>query len=232
MRIPSLSLALCALLAMPVWAQPLRVELAGDYRPLLAAEPRTGAGSFERELIDRWAESMGRTVQVAETGGQADLRMGLGEAGIAYYQSEPAALTLREGGLADLNGLEGKSFCVVAGSPHIEHFSERFAASAKRYSSAAQALAGLAAGNCAVLIEDRVLLEEIAAQPEWDGFARVLTSLPELAVTLRVSADDAELLSELQPVVERENLTRELTSAWAQKVRLAACALDARLDCH
>lgn len=222
-------LALCLALVRPVWAEPaLRVALEDGFRPLAMAAD----SAYEHALLRQWSKSLDRPILMVSGTDSPDLILGPTEAGIAYYQSEPAAFTARQGGVADLNGLTGGVFCIVSGSPHVDRLSERFSATPERFPRAAEALAAFRSGRCPVLIEDRVLLEPLAERPEWQAFAELLPSLPELAVTLRVSADDSELMSALQPLIERENLTRELMDVWVERIAEQACALDDQLDCR
>lgn len=207
--------------------EPLRVSLVGTMRPLSVP----GAQRYEHELVRHWAQQLGRPVQLVERRDQADVWMGPLDQGLAYYKSEPAALTWRQGGVADLRKLAGQTFCIVEGSPYGAVFAERFQASAKTYPSSAHALAGLRRKQCIAVIEDRLLLEHLLNLPEWQGCARTLPPLPELAITFRVLAEDVALQSALQPLVDRSRLSQAIGRKWLNEVAFEARMLAEGSDC-
>lgn len=229
--LPTLLLSLCPVLPLAA-ADAVPVALLGTFRPLAALPPAEAGDSFEQALLRDWSARLGRPLQLVADAAEAQVHLGPQEAGLAYYQSEPAALTRSEGGLADLTELAGQGFCVVQGSPYAAPMAERFAATARHYPSAAHALVGLKRGECAVVIEDRGLLETVAEQPEWRRHARLLPSLPELAITFRVQAQDPALQSALQPVVDRSLMEKTVIDAWINEVVFQAYVLSDTLDCH
>lgn len=222
------------LLGLPALApaEPLRVALLGDYRPLSSGAAGPRAASFEAALLEAWRPALSPGVVPVDDAASADVRMGPQPDGLAYYQSEPAALTRTEQGLDDWQSLQGRTFCVVEHSPFAAHVAQRFQAEARTYPNAAQALVGIKRGECEAVVEDRALLETVAEQPEWRRYARLLPSMPELAVTFRVQAREAERQSALQPLVDRSVLTRDIQDNWINEVIFQAYVLADTLDCH
>lgn len=224
--------ALLALVPCAVLAEPLRASLIGDYRPLTGSEAEAPQDGFEAALLAMLAGSRGFTLTDDST---AELRLGAGEAGETYYASEASALAATEGGPRDWSALAGQTFCIRAGSPYEADIAARFDARPRRYPSAAQALIGLKLGECSVVVEDRLLLENIAALPEWQRYSHQFPVLEDQTVRLQVTATDAHDQSALSQTLTNwrdEGKLAELTQYWIDEVAFQAYVLADTLDCH
>ncbi len=207
----------------------------GVYRPLEArAETPLDAG-FEAAVLEGLATLMGERVQLTGLPRAAVLRIGQLETGSAYFSSDVSALAATDGGPANWHALRGRMFCIAAGHPHTETIRARFGGVAREYPSAAQALVGLKLGECAAVVGERLLLDQIAALPEWRRYNRQLPALDRAAVTLRIDATDAALGDRISSVMTspagREQMDA-ITQHWIDEVAFQAYVLADTLDCH
>lgn len=230
-------LRLLFVLLMPAgaFAAPLQAVLVGDYRPLKATESEAVAEGFEAAWLAGLAETLENGIELADAQAQADLRIGAIHSGAIYYSATIAALAAAEAGPAGWAELAGASFCVAAGSPHAATVVSRFGGVARTYSSAAQTLIGLKLGECQAVVADRLLLEQIAALPEWRRYNRLLPALEEPEVTLRIEAEDAALQQRIERTLSSEQGQRALadvTQYWIDEVAFQAYVLADTLDCH
>lgn len=217
------------------FAAPLHAVLLGDYRPLRAAEAEQVSEGFEASLLARVGEAIDSQVTLVDTTDQADLRVGMLDSGVPYYASEAAALTSSEEGVVGWGELAGESFCVTVGSPHASVVAARFGGIARNYPSAAQALIGLKLGECRAVVDDHLLLKEIASLPEWRRYNRLLPALPEAQSTLRIDANDAAVGRRLEQLVSAwraDGQLATLTQHWIDEVAFQAYVLADTLDCH
>ncbi|WP_408101058.1 amino acid ABC transporter substrate-binding protein [Stutzerimonas sp. VN223-3] len=231
-----LRLMMVALMApASVLAAPLQAVLVGDYRPLRAAEAEQISEGFEAQLLARLGTVLDSEMTLVGAKGQADLRAGALESGVAYYRSEVAALTSSEGGPFEWSDLAGETFCVTIGSPHASVVTARFGGIARSYPSAAQALIGLKLGECQAVVDDRLLLDKIARLPEWRRYDRLLPALPDSELALRIEAGDAALQRRVEQAVSgwlEDGQLADLTQHWVDEVAFQAYVLADTLDCH
>ncbi|NKQ10776.1 transporter substrate-binding domain-containing protein [Pseudomonas sp. SST3] len=230
-------LRLMLVLTIPVsaLAAPLNAVPVGDYRPLKAAEAGSVTEGFEASWLAGLAEALGRDIALVDRPTQTDLRIGAVASGPAYYSSDIGALTAAEAGPADWADLAGKPFCVTAESSHSVIVVSRFGGIARVYPSAAQALIGLKLGECQAVVDDRLLLEQIAALPEWRRYNRLLPVLEQATVTLRIKAEDAVLQQQIEQIMASDQGQRtraEITQYWIDEVAFQAYVLADTLDCH
>ncbi len=216
-------------------AEGLAAAWVGEYRPLEArAEARPDAG-FDAAVLEGVATLMGERVRLTGLPGTAALRIGQLETGSAYFSSDVAALVATDGGPDKWDALRGRPFCIVAGHPYTDTVRTRFGGVAREYPSAAQALIGLKLGECAAVVGERLLLDQIAALPEWRRYNRQLPALDQAAVTLRVEATDAALSDRISAVMAsaagREQVAA-ITHHWIDEVAFQAYVLADTLDCH
>ncbi len=225
----TLTLALVPCAAM---AEPVRVALTGDYRPLTASEGEGPEEGFEAGLVAMLTE--GGSFHLGDRA-SADWRLGVGETGATYYASEAAALTATENGTKDWSALAGQTFCIRAGSPYEAAVEARFGAAARRYPSTAQALIGLKLGECSAVVDDRVLLENIAGLPEWRRYNRLLPPLDDVRVRLQVAAREPSQQQAVDEAIrtwQMDGRLAELTQHWIDEVAFQAYVLADTLDCH
>jgi polar amino acid transport system substrate-binding protein len=231
-----LRLMMVALMApASVLAAPLQAVLAGDYRPLRAAEAEQVNEGFEASLLARLGAALDSEVTLVDATDQTDLRVGALESGVTYYASEAAALASSEGGPFQWTYLAGETFCVTTGSPHASVVAARFGGTARSYPSAAQALIGLKLGECRAVVDDRLLLKEIARLPEWRSYNRLLPALPDSGLALRIDAEDAALRRRVEQAVsglQENDQLADLTQHWINEVAFQAYVLADTLDCH
>jgi len=235
--VTSCLLRLILILMAPVWASaaPLQAVPAGDYRPLRAAQAEPLQEGFEAAWLAALGEQLGNEIALVETAVHPDLRIGAVAAGTVYFSSEIAALAAAEAGPGQWADLDGEPFCVTAGSPHAAVVASRFGGIARVYPSAAHALIGLKLGECRAVVDDRLLLEQIAVLPEWRRYNRLLT-LPDEAVSpLRVDASDAALQQRIEHVIASKHgqqALADITQHWIDEVAFRAYVLADTLDCH
>jgi polar amino acid transport system substrate-binding protein len=230
-----LRLMLVLMIPVSALAAPLEAVPVGDYRPLKAAETELVTEGFEASWLTGLAEALGRDIAFVDMPAQTDLRIGAVASGPAYYSSDIGALTAAETGPADWADLVGKPFCITAGSPHSAIVVSRFGGIARVYPSAAQALIGLKLGECQAVVDDRLLLQQIAALPEWRRYNRLLPVLEEATLTLRIEAEDATLLQQIEQIMSSDQGQRtlaEITQHWIDEVAFQAYVLADTLDCH
>lgn len=218
-----------------VLAASLQALLVGEYRPLRAAEAEQISEGFEASLLARLGTVLDSEVTLVDATNQTDLRIGALESGVIYYGSEVAALTSSEGGLFEWTDLAGEAFCVTTGSPHASVVADRFGGIARRYPSAAQALIGLKLGECQAVVDDRLLLEEIARLPEWRRYNRLLPALTDSELALRIETADTALQRRVERTVlewREDGQLADLTQHWVDEVAFQAYVLADTLDCH
>lgn len=228
-------LLLVLLMPASASAAPLHAELAGDYRPLKATEAETVSEGFEASWLASLSEALGSDIDLADAQAQAELRIGAVGSGAVYYSSEVAALAAAEAGPAEWTELAGASVCIAAGNAHGATAVSRFGGIARAYPSAAQTLIGLKLGECQAVVGDRLLLQQIAALPEWRRYNRLLPALEAPSTTLRIEADDATLQQRIEQMLSSEQGQRALTEAtqyWIDEVAFQAYVLADTLDCH
>ncbi len=232
-------LVLMLLLTVPVSAGVLAAALSaapdGDYQPLKAADSEVLEEGFEAAWLAALGERIGRDVTVGKDPSQADLRFGAVHSGAIYYASAIAALTAAASGPAQWGDLSGETFCVTAGSPHADFVVSTYGGVARTYPSAAHALIGLKLGECQVVVGDQVLLEHIAALPEWRRYNRLLPSLAEQPLSLRIKAGDPAVQQQIEQVTNSLSGKARLTSItqqWLDEVAFQAYVLADTLDCH
>lgn len=218
-----------------VSAAPLQAVLVGDYRPLRAAEAEQISEGFEASLLARLGTAFGSEMTLVGAKDQADLQVGALESGVTYYASEVAALTSSEGGPFEWTDLAGETFCVTTGNPHASVVAARFGGTARSYPSAAQALIGLKLGECRAVVDDRLLLKEIARLPEWRRYNRLLPALTDSKLVLRIEAGDTALQRRVEQTVSgwrEDGQLADLTQHWIDEVAFQAYVLADTLDCH
>lgn len=234
MSVPS-RIAIWLVLLMPVasMAESLRVQLP-ERRVLSSSETE----SFESALIEQLAEALGRSGSSVVSADNAEVRLVAGDrvGPATYYHAMPAALSATEGELLAWSDLQGQTVCVNHASPYGALLSERFAAVPREYPSAAHALIGLKLGECAAVVEDDVLLTEIATLPEWRRYKHLLPSLFDAGWQLSLTvADDANLQQQINALLAQwsaEGRLAGLTQQWVDEVAFQAYVLADTLDCH
>lgn len=195
-----------------------------DYRLLSSSE----TGSFEPALVKALGEAIGNDRL-------AGVRLGQADTGAIYYRSLPAALTARDGGVSGWEQLKGQPVCVVASSPYASLLTQHFGAQPREYPSSAHALIGLKLGECRAVVEDQLLLQEIAKLPEWQRYNRLLAALDEDEYLLRIHAADAQLQARIDSVLAQwreQGKLEELVHFWINEVAFEAYVLADTLDCH
>ncbi|PNF80240.1 transporter substrate-binding domain-containing protein [Stutzerimonas stutzeri] len=212
-------------------AEPLSVQLP-QHRVLSSSETE----SLEQALVERLAEGLGRPATVA-VNKDADLRMVAGDqpGAAVYYRAAPAALSATEGGLGAWSDLQGQPVCVSDASPYGSLLRSRFAAEPREYPSAAHALIGLKLGECRAVVDDDVLLRDIATLPEWRRYKRLLPALTDAERQLRLAADDPSLQQQIDTLLAQwagNGQLAELTRQWVDEVAFQAYVLADTLDCH
>jgi polar amino acid transport system substrate-binding protein len=228
---------LMLLLMVPVssFAAPLHALLIGEYRPLKATEAEPVTDGFEASWLARLGELLGSDIALVDPGARADLKVGATASGAVYYASELAGLTAADTGPAKWAELAGRPFCVAAGSPHAKVVASRFGAHARAFPSTAQALIGLKLGECQAVVADRLLLQQIAALPEWRRYNRLLPGLEKAVLPLRVEADDVTLQQRIEQAVSSNRgrqMLADVTQHWVDEVAFQAYVLADTLDCH
>lgn len=225
-------LFLALLTPTALFAEPLRVQLP-EHRTLASSETE----SFEPALIQRLAEALGRSALVVALEQQVDMRLveGAHTGTAVYYRARPAALGATEGTLADWSDLQGQPVCVSAHTPYASLLREDFAAKPQEYPSAAHALIGLKLGECLAVIDDDVLLSEIAGLPEWRRYGRLLRAPFDTERQLSLAADDSGLQLKISAMLAQwsaDGQLAELTQQWVDEVAFQAYVLADTLDCH
>lgn len=203
-------------------------EPAGAAMPAYRLLSSSEADSFEPALVKALGEAVGHDRL-------AELRLGETGDGAIYYRSLPAALTAREGGVTDWDQLRAQPVCVATASPYATLLTQRFGALPREYPSSAHALIGLKLGECRAVVEDRLLLEEMAKLPEWQRYDHLLAALDEEEHLLRISAADAQLQTHVDGVLAQwreEGKLEELIHFWINEVAFEAYVLADTLDCH
>jgi polar amino acid transport system substrate-binding protein len=228
-----LHIILCVALLTPaaLLAEPLSVQLP-QHRVLSSSE----AESFEQALVERLAEGLGRSATAA-VDKDADLRLVAGDqpGAAVYYRAAPAALSATEGGLDAWSDLQGQSVCVSDASPYVSLLRTRFAAEPREYPSAAHALIGLKLGECRAVVDDDVLLRDIATLPEWRRNKRQLPCLTDSEREFRQESDDSSIQQQIDTLLVRwaaEGQLAELVRQWVDEVAFQAYVLADTLDCH
>ncbi|EWC42562.1 transporter substrate-binding domain-containing protein [Pseudomonas stutzeri] len=231
--LPRLVLWLAWLMPAALLAEPMRVQLP-EHRVLSSSETE----SLEPALAEQLAGALGRPMQlVAEGAADADVRMLASDqrGGSSYYRAMPAALVATEGGPAVWSDLRNQPVCISSASPYSALLSTRFAALPREYPSAAHALIGLKLGECRAVVDDDVLLAQIAALPEWRRYKRLLPALSDAERQLRLSSDDAGLQRQIDTFIaswSAEGRLAKLTQQWIDEVAFQAYVLADTLDCH
>lgn len=211
-------------------AEPLHAALP-EYRVLSSSE----SDSFEPALLQALAESLEEALELTERSEAADLRLGPAEVGPIYYQAAPAALTANDGGVVDWQQLQGQPFCVTVASPYTPLIVQRFGGQPREYPSAAHALIGLKLGECRAVVDDHLLLSEMAKLPEWRRYNTLLPALPEAELVLRVGAQSGTLQGRLDALMQAwkgKGKLDELIRFWIDEVAFQAYVLADTLDCH
>ncbi len=233
MSVPS-RIAIWLVLLMPVasMAESLRVQLP-EHRVLSSSETE----SFESALIEQLAKALGRSGAAVARADDAEVRLVAGDrvGPATYYHAVPAALSATEGGLVAWSDLQGQTVCVNHASPYRALLSERFAALPREYPSAAHALIGLKLGECVAVVEDDLLLMEIATLPEWQRYKHLLPSLADVGRPLGLNADDANLQQQINALLAQwsaEGRLAGLIQQWVDEVAFQAYVLADTLDCH
>lgn len=233
MSVPS-RIAIWLVLLMPVasMAESLRVQLP-EHRVLSSSETE----SFESALIEQLAKALGRSGAGVARADDAEVRLVAGDrvGPATYYHVVPAALSATEGGLVAWSDLQGQTVCVNHASPYGALLSERFAALPREYPSAAHALIGLKLGECVAVVEDDLLLMEIATLPEWRRYKHLLPSLADVGRPLGLNADDANLQQQINALLAQwsaEGRLAGLIQQWVDEVAFQAYVLADTLDCH
>ncbi|EMD99389.1 transporter substrate-binding domain-containing protein [Pseudomonas stutzeri] len=233
MSVPS-RIAIWLVLLMPVasMAESLRVQLP-EHRVLSSSETE----SFESALIEQLAKALGRSGAAVARADDAEVRLVAGDrvGPATYYHAVPAALSATEGGLVAWSDLQGQTVCVNHASPYGALLSERFAALPREYPSAAHALIGLKLGECVAVVEDDLLLMEIATLPEWRRYKHLLPSLADVGRPLGLNADDANLQQQINALLAQwsaEGRLAGLIQQWVDEVAFQAYVLADMLDCH
>ncbi len=233
MSVPS-RIAIWLVLLMPVasMAESLRVQLP-EHRVLSSSETE----SFESALIEQLAKALGRSGAAVARADDAEVRLVAGDrvGPATYYHAVPAALSATEGGLVVWSDLQGQTVCVNHASPYGALLSERFAALPREYPSAAHALIGLKLGECVAVVEDDLLLMEIATLPEWRRYKHLLPSLADVGRPLGLNGDDANLQQQINALLAQwlaEGRLAGLIQQWVDEVAFQAYVLADTLDCH
>lgn len=228
-----LRIILCLALLTPaaLLAEPLRVQLP-QHRVLSSSE----TGSFEQALVERLAEGLGRSATAALEK-DADLRMVADDqpGAAVYYRAAPAALSATEGGLGAWSDLQGQPVCVSDASPYVSLLRTRFAAEPREYPSAAHALIGLKLGECRAVVDDDVLLRDIASLPEWRRYKHLFPALSDAERQLSLVAHDSSQQQRINGLLAQwaaEGQLAELTQEWVDDVAFQAYVLADTLDCH
>ena len=225
------------MLMVPIGTQAATIQAVpvDAYRPLKAAEAESLGEGFEAAWLTRLGDYLGRDIALVDTPAKGQLRFGELGSGAAYYSSEIGALAASKAGPADWADLAGEPFCVTSGSPHAEVVRARFGGVARIYPSAAQALIGLKLGECQAVVDDRLLLQQIAELPEWRRYDRLLPALEYPHLTLRVAAADTALQQRIEQIIssaEGQDALAEVTQHWIDEVAFQAYVLADTLDCH
>lgn len=223
-------LLLASLGAGLLQADPLRAVLP-EHRVLSSSE----ADSFESALLQALVEGLGEKVVIVGQGETSDLQLGGSRSGVAYFQSEPSALTASEGGVTDWPQLRSQTFCVTEANPYAALVEERFGGEPREYPSTAHALIGLKLGECVAVVEDQRLLAEMASLPEWRRYNAVLPALPGAEQVLRLSAESPKLQQRVATLMQgwtEEGRLEELIRFWIDEVAFQAYVLADTLDCH
>ncbi len=232
-------LQLMIMLAVPVsastFAATLEAVSEGAYRPLKAADAEAVEEGFEAAWLATLGEQAGRPIILGKDPSQADIHFGAIDSGVAYYSSHISALTAASSGPARWEDLSGQPFCVTDGSPHADVVELTYGGIARSYPSTAHALIGLKLGECQAVVGDQVLLEQIAELPEWRRYNRLLPSLGERTVNLRIKAEDPRVQDRLEQVAASPQAQKRLASVtqqWIDEVAFQAYVLADTLDCH
>src|SRR5690606_15178639 len=120
-------------------------------------------------------------------------------------------------------------------SPHLTTVTSRFGAIARVYPSVAQPLIGLKLGECEAVVDNRLLLEQIAELPEWRRFNRMLSGLKDAEVELRVQSEDTTLQRQIERVMASNRgskMLSEITQHWIDEVAFQAYVLADTFECH
>lgn len=216
-------------------AAPVGAVLVGDYRPLKAIEAEQADAGFESAWLVELGKLLGIEFEHDDSPSHAKLHLGAQLSGSAYYSAVPAGLTAAGSGTVGWSSLAGQPFCIVAGSPHGEVVAARFGGKPRVYPSAAQALIGLKLNECRVVVDDAVLLEQIADLPEWRRYNRLLKPLADATTTLRVAANDGALQKKVDLAVSSkpgQEALSAVTQRWIDEVAFQAYVLADTLDCH
>ncbi len=227
------------LLALPVsvstLAAPLEAFPDGVYRPLKAAETESVEEGFEAAWLAALGEQVGRTITLGKEPGQADLHFGAIDSGVTYYSSGISALTSASSAPGQWKDLSGQTFCVADGSPHADFVESTYGGHPRIYPSAAHALIGLKLGECQAVVDDQILLEQIAVLPEWRRYNRLLPSVAGQTVSLKVKARDPMVQEQIERAASspqgKERLA-SITQQWIDEVAFQAYVLADTLDCH
>lgn len=216
-------------------AAPLQAVLVGEYQPLKTTEGERLADGFEAAWLAGLSGVLGRDIVLLDTATDAELRIGATASGPAYFSIEVAALTATDTGPSDWSELAGQPFCISEASPHATTVASRFGGVARVYPSAAQALIGLKLGECHAVVGDLLLLQQIAALPEWRRYSRLLPALEGSTLALRVEVDNAALQQQLEQAVSSgpgQQVLAQVTQQWIDEVAFQAYVLADTLDCH
>lgn len=216
-------------------AAPLQAAHTGAYHPLKAAESEAVKEGFDAAWLMALGEQAGLPITLADDPKQAGVHFGAIESGATYYSSEISALTPASSGPAQWKELSGQIFCVAEGSPHAGFVESTYGGVARTYPSAAHALIGLKLGECQAVIADRILLEQIAALPEWRRYNRLLPSVAGQTVSLKVNAWDPNVQKQIERAAsskQGEERLAGITQQWIDEVAFQAYVLADTLDCH
>ena len=232
-------LQLMLILAVPVsagtLAAPLEAVPEGNYRPLKAAETERIEDGFEAAWLTAMGEQAGIAISPGIDPDRAGLEFGAIDSGVTYYTSGIAALTATSSGPTRWEDLSGQTFCVVDGSPRAAFVMSAYGGKARTYPSAAQALIGLKLGECVAVVDDQVLLQQIAALPEWRRYNRLLPSISGQTITLRLKARDMKLQEQIERAAssrQGKERSANITQHWIDEVAFQAYVLADTLDCH
>lgn len=207
----------------------------GDYRPLKAADSEAVEEGFEAAWLAVLGEQIGREITLDRVSSQADLRFGAVDAGVTYYSSQIAALTAASAGPTKWKALSGETFCVTENSPHTDFVVSTYGGIPRTYPSAARALIGLKLGECQAVVDDQVLLQQIAFLPEWRRYNRLLPALDGQTLNLRIKAGDPVVQQQIERAASSPNTKKSLASVtqqWIDEVAFQAYVLADTLDCH
>lgn len=231
----TLAVPVTVLASASTLAAPLPAVHEGAYHPLKAAESEAVEEGFDAAWLMALGEQAGLPITLAEDPSQAALHFGAIESGATYYSSEISALTAESSGPAQWKELSGQTFCAADGSPHADFVESTYGGVARTYPSAAHALIGLKLGECQAVIADQILLEQIAALPEWRRYNRLLPSVAGQKVSLRVNARDPNVREKIERAASSRQGKERLagiTQQWIDEVAFQAYVLADTLDCH